>query len=141
MTDVQRNYQAIVHKANVPLMKSESLGQFTHALRKQAQPMLMQKFNMDEKKGGAWPLEVYSNKAVFMVVPDWEDISKDVNVAFSYERDESTGDFKFGEVQKVKAIVSYEVTKRADLPQAMDMPAWTPDQAVDTAKSFWHGVV
>jgi hypothetical protein len=140
----QRTYQAIVHKANVPLMKGESLGQFTHQLRKQAQPMLLQKFNTDEKKGGAWPLEVYSNKAVFMVAPEWADISKDLTVAFSYERDEATGDFKFGDVQKVKAIVSYEVSKRVELPVAMEMPNWTPDTEappVETAKSFWHGVV
>lgn len=136
-------YQAVVHKANVPLMQSESLRQFTTELQKSAKPMLMQKFNGGsdgDADGDAWPLEVFATKAVFMVIPEWADVSKDVTVAFAFERDDE-GEFKFGEVQKVKAVTSYEVTKRAELPKAMEMPNWASLAEVETTKSLWAGVL
>lgn len=137
-----KTYKVTVHKANVPLQKGESLGQFTNELRKQAKPFLVQKFNMDDKKGAVYPLEVYATKAVFQVIPDWDDVSKDATVAFEYTRKDD-GTFTFGEIQKVKAVMSYEITKRAELPLAMGMESWTPEvvEAAPVAKSFWHGVI
>lgn len=145
MTDTTTtSYKVTVHKANVPLKGAESLRQFTCELSKQLKPKLIQKFNGGDKSD-AWPLEVYANKAVFMVIPEWEDVTKDVTVAFEYERADN-GDFAIvGEVQKVKAVTQWEVTKRAELPKAMSMESWTPDiveaPAKAVAKSFWGGVL
>lgn len=130
-------YEAIVHKANVPLMADESLRQFTHELEKAAKPYIAQKFNLDDD-ASAWPMEVYANKAVFNVIPEWEDVSKDFMLAVKFERDKE-GTFTFGETQKVKPVTTYQVTKRAELPRTFGISSVTAD--VETKKSLWHGVL
>jgi hypothetical protein len=134
------SYEVQVHKANVPLQSGESLRKFTQELKKQASPILLQKFNSDEKKGGSWPLEVFANKAVFMLALKWDDVKKDQTVAFDFTRDVNTGVFKIGDVVKVKAVTQYEVQKRAELPRHKGMENWTPVET-ETKKSLWAGVL
>lgn len=136
---MRTTYTVQVHKANIPLMAGESLRAFTKELTKQAVPVLLQKFNSDEKKGGAWPLEVFATKAVYMIAPEWSDAKKDQMVAFEFERDDK-GAFKLGEVVKVKAVTQYEVQKQAALPRHMEMAAWTPAEA-PVEKNFWAGAL
>jgi hypothetical protein len=130
------SYTIQVQKANVPLLKGESITAFTRALNEEAKKHLMQSFNIEKNKGGAFPLEVFSDKAVFSVIPVWEDVSKDETVAFTFKRDASTGAFEFGQAQKVKKVTSYEVTKSAD-----GVKVGASTEPIEVQKSFWDGVL
>lgn len=102
-----RTHSVIVHKANVPMLKNESLGAFCHALKSAAKAHLMQKYNVDDKKGSAYAVEVFADKAVFMVIPDYEKPStNDFHVAFKFAR-ATDGTFTFGETMKVQPVTSF----------------------------------
>lgn len=143
MTDPDRTtHDVLIHKAAVPLMKGESLGAFVTEVRNAATAHIRQKFNLDEKKGSIFPLEVFANKAVFKVIPDFEKpVSNDFHVAMKFTRAKE-GKFSFSDTMKVTPVMSFipatnamGITKDADgeppepeLPEgvkkAMGMESW-----------------
>jgi hypothetical protein len=136
MTD-RKTHDVFVHKAAVPLMKGESIGAFTGALRDAGKAHLLQKFNVDDKKGGAFPIEVFASKAVFTVVPDFQkSSSNDFHVAMKFTRSTDTGQFTFTDTMKVQPVTSF--VPSADgvaVNKAMDLDAWAP------APSTFAGVI
>lgn len=135
-------HDVLVHKAAIPLMKGESLGAFITEVKQAATAHIRQKFNLDEKKGNIFPLEVFSNKAVFKVIPDFDKPpSNDFHVAMKFTR-ANEGKFTFSDTMKVTPVMSFVpstnklgVTKDAsgepiepELPEgvkkAMGMDSW-----------------
>jgi hypothetical protein len=127
-TPEPRKQDVLVHKAVVPLMEGESMGVFTKALGAAGRDYLMQKYNIDSKKGSAWPVEVYANKAVFMVVPDYnQPSSNDFYVAVKFNR-ANTGQFNFVDTIKVTPVTTFvarndEAVAKAAKTYGLD--AWT----------------
>ena len=118
-----RTYQVTVHKANLALMPDESLQSFACAVKNAGNKHVAQKYNVDTKKGCVYPVEVYADKAVFMVVPDFDKPpAEDFYVAAKFARD-NAGNFEFSETMKVKRVTQYmpespmPVTKAADSPE------------------------
>ena len=139
MTD--RTFTVTVHKTAIPLLKGESIGQFSLALRAAGREHVLKQFNINPKKGGAFPMEVYSNKAVFSVVPDMtKDSSSDFMVALTFKRGD-TGGFSFTDVMKVKAVTRFEPADGVPLTKALDMDGWTPDEEPEVKGSLWGGVI
>lgn len=136
---MSRTQQVLIHKAAVPLMANESLGAFTNALKSAGRAHVMQKFNVSDKEGSAWPVEVFSNKAVFMVVPDFKKPpTNDFHVAMKFTRSTDTGQFTFMDTMKVTPVVSFVANTgdtAAKVTKALDMDAWAP------APSLFNGVV
>lgn len=140
----ERTYTVQVHKANVPLMGGESIHKFCYALKSAGCEYIKKKYNIG-KEGGAWGIEVFADKAVFNVAPQMSDIKKDFMVAVAYERDTSTGVFKFGDTMKVEAVTTYQAKDEMPITKAMGMDNWValedeqPSEPVK--KSLWSGVV
>lgn len=117
-------HDVIVHKANVPMMKGESLYTFMEALRNAGRAFLMQKYNVDSKKGSVYPIEVYADKAVFKVTPDYEKpVSNDFCVAVKFNRD-TNGTFTFTDTMKVVPVTTYVAASEINVTKAMGMPNW-----------------
>jgi hypothetical protein len=105
---MKKTHDVIVHKAAIPLMKDESLGMFIHEVRNAARAHIQQKFNLDDKKGSTYPVEIFNNKAVFKVIPDYDKPAKDdFHVALKFDRNDQTGQFTFSQTVKVKAVTSF----------------------------------
>jgi hypothetical protein len=133
-------HDVVVHKASIPLMKGESLGAFISEVKMAAASHIRQKFNLDEKKGAIFPIEVFNTKAVFKVIPDFEKpVSNDFHVAMKFTR-ATEGKFSFSDTLKVTPVMSFipatnatGITKDAEAPEqelpegvekAMGMDSW-----------------
>lgn len=136
----RNTYTVTVHKAAITLMKGESIAMYCATLKQAAREYIMKKFNIG-KEGNAWPMEVYSNKAVFAVAPDMsKPPSNDFMVAVTYKRDDK-GMFGFSDTMKVKAVTSFEPVDGVQLTKALDMDNWTPVDEEPVTKSLWGGVL
>lgn len=132
---MNRTQDVLVHKAAVPLMKDESVGAFCAALKTAGRQHLLQKYNVDEKKGNAYPVEIYADKAVFMVVPDYsKPHGNDFHVAMKFNRADS-GQFNFTDTMKVKPVTSFVAQNEMPVTKALHMDAWAE------ADSAFAGVV
>jgi hypothetical protein len=130
MNDARKSYTVQVHKANIPLLEGESLDVFISNLSKQAGPYLIEKAGgVVGKESSAWPREVYATKAVFQVIPDWDDSSKDQLIQVDFTRSPTDGSFSFSNDEKVKLVTSY-VVEKAKKPIVENVE-----------KSLWAGVV
>ena len=139
MTD-RSTYTVTVHKGAIALMKGESLHAFSSALRQSGAEHVLKKFNIDPKKGGAFPMEVFSTKAVFSVTPDFQKAGGDFMVAMTFKREES-GVFAFSDIMKVKAVTSFMPADDMPLTKALDLEHWTPVEESEVKKSVWDGVI
>lgn len=120
-----RTYGVVVHKASIPLLKGESLRAFMNEVRKAVTVHVVQKFNLDEKKGGVFPVEIFSDKAVFTVVPDFsKSSSNDFHVAMKFTRTDK-GTFNITDTIKVRPVTSFvPATSQVAKAKAMGMDAW-----------------
>lgn len=134
----QRTHPCIVHKAKLSLGKNESIQAFSMDLKKAAKDYLAQKYNVDLKKGSVYPMEVFADKAVFGVIPDFDKPpSNDFIVAFKYSRG-SSGQFQFGDTMKVKKVTTYVADKGVSISKskgAFGMSNW------EKAPGLFHGAV
>ena len=146
--------EVIVHKANIPLAKGESIRAYTAALEKAASAALRQKLNLAPDKSSVYMIEAYPTKAVFDVYkyssgPGANDSSFRY-FAMDYTR-KAGGEFEFSNSTEVERVVSFEpkegiqITKAAG-PDAVEtkqeevrpefMPGWATMN-----KSLWAGVL
>lgn len=96
--------EVTVHKANLPVGVSESVQQFTEALRVAGCAHFVKKFGV--KEYDVFPQEVYADSAIFKLYacpPDMK--SKMYRVPYTRNRD---GSFNFGEYKQVIAKTVYE---------------------------------
>ena len=100
---------------------------FLDEIRSAGRDHIAQKFNVDKNKGGVFPLEAFSDKVVFEVVPDFEK-GGDFIVAMKFKRSES-GSFDFTETLKVKRVTTF-VAEGTQVTKALGMGAWTPEPAL-----------
>jgi hypothetical protein len=156
----------IVHKANVPTLKGEPLSEFTDKLNQAARNHVMKKLNATKGKGGAYSVEVYSDKIV-MSFYSYETEDPNKYYAFTYKR-QSDGTFDFGSLVEMVRVISYApktdvgVAKSAKKPKKEDMmdeedesakgcgdntkkmlgaEPWSFDGWTESRKSFWVGVL
>lgn len=133
-TDSDTKYKVLVHKASVPLMKGESLGDFTRSLTDASTLYIKQKYNLPSNDGCecyVWANEVYADKAVFSVSNYKAETQKDryfhVAVKFSRQND---GDFEFTDTLKVRPVTTYVAdssVEKAKVKKALEMDGWTPE--------------
>ncbi len=135
-----------VHKANIPLLKGESVHQFTNELSKAGREHVMKKLNMTEKSGnGAWMAEAFSGSVIFSTYKSDE---PSTYYACAYKRDEK-GAFDFGslvEVQRMTVFKPKEATVTKSLnekPEEVEVDKRLErfGDWIQTEKSFWGGVL
>lgn len=143
---MEREYEVIVHKANLPIMKNESLNNYISALYDAGKAWAKQKYNIPDREynldgdvinsgGGCYVVEAFSDKAVFMIIPDYSKPSaNDFMVAAKYVRN-SNGEFEFSDAMKVVKVVTYETDPGVPITKALGMDNWTP------VPSIFAGVV
>jgi len=101
--------EVIVHKAGIPLMKGETLSQFTRALRESGESHLMRKLNLNKDKDSVFMVETMSDKVVFDVFrPQATGGSRIKFFAVKFSRDTKTGSFDFGESIEVRRVTTFE---------------------------------
>lgn len=94
----------LVHKANIVLMKDESINQFTNLLSEEGRKYIMAKLNIAPQKGGAWMTETFHDRAVFST---YKDNYSTRHYSFTYERDKD-GKFTFGPLIEVIRTTLYK---------------------------------
>ncbi len=110
-----------VHKANVPLLRGESVNDFTSSLGKDAREYLMKKMNVApyasgatggvrSNVGGAWLVEAFSDRVVMAMYKGSEPTRY---YAFKYSRDKK-GMFDFGTTTEVRRVTSF--VPKDDIP-------------------------
>jgi len=92
-----------VHKAQIGLMKGESVGQFTRALGDAAKVALKKKLNLLEG-ADVWPIEVFTDKVVLDL---YEPKKAARYFGMKYTRKDN-GDFEFGETVELRRMVTFE---------------------------------
>ncbi len=111
-------YECIVHKANVPLAKGESLGSYTNALSQDSRAYIMKQLNLNSLSKtapgvngagvGCYMIEAYGDKAVFNVYKyGGNEASTDKFYAIKYTR-KSDGKFDFSDLSEVQRVVSFQ---------------------------------
>jgi len=114
-------HDVVVHKANVPLARGESLRAYTAALSEAGRQHAMQKLNLIAKSGDVFMVEAYSDSAIFEVYKYGEEgqAGKFNFYATKYSRDKN-GNFSFGDLLEVQRVTSFkpktefEVTKSGE---------------------------
>lgn len=94
----------LVHKANIPMVKGESLNQFTNLLSTEGRKHVLAKLNIAPKSGGAWLTETFQDRVVFSTYKDNEPTRYH---SFTYTRDKD-GSFTFGPIVEVVRVTSFE---------------------------------
>jgi len=128
--------KTVVHKANVPMLKGETLRMFTQALSDSGSTYLRRKLNLLEQDG-VYMLETMADQAVFEAYktngPTGKPSCKYYALKFKRKSD---GGFEFGESVEVHRVTQYEpVTKAAEAP--VQKEAWVEaEPLVD-----WHEVL
>lgn len=101
-------YDVVVHKANVPLAKGESLGQYTNRLNGDARKYVQKQLNLSDKGTSVYTLEVFSDKAIVDVYQYKEGGPSTYKFyGIDYTR-KANGDFEFKELTEVERVTSYE---------------------------------
>lgn len=110
--------EVVVHKANLPLVKNESLGSFTRKLRDDGRAFLMRKFNLVPEKADVFMLEVFVDKVVFDIfefkATDPRKRQRFVGLGFTRKND---GGFEFNNSIELERVTMFRpketlVTKR-----------------------------
>lgn len=101
-------HDVVVHKANVPLAKGESLGQYTQRLNGDARKYVQKQLNLSDKGTSVYMLEVFADKAI-MDVYQYKEGSPSTYKFYGidYAR-KANGDFEFKELTEVERVTSYE---------------------------------
>ena len=131
MAEEKTTMDVIVHKANVPMMKGESINQFTNKLSQAGRAHVLRKLNIAEKDGGAWLVEAFQDRVVFSTYKGQEPTK---HYAFKYTRADKSGDFEFGGVIEVERMTSFvpkgdmTVTKAKASPKIKGMPCFEHEE-------------
>ncbi len=122
--------EVAVHKANIPLLKGETLRQFTSALRDAGGAHLKRKLNLTEKDS-SYMIETMSNVAVFDVFRPSIATGRVKFYAVKFTRSKA-GVFEFGETIEVRRITSFEAiaTGPAGTPVTKNAASMTKDDAM-----------
>lgn len=107
----------IVHKANIPLMKGESISKFTQTLSEKAKDHCFTKLNMVAGKDYAWMAEAFDDS---VVLSTYKGSKPNKYYAFTYGRDAKTGEFSFGSLTEVEKVIGYK-PKELKITKARDM--------------------
>ena len=125
---MNETHNVVVHKANIPLLKGESLKDFTCALREAGRKHVMQKQNLPSKGVDVYMVEAFSDHIVFDVYWYGENAVKDKQMQFfavPYKRG-TDGKFEFGDTMEVRRVTTYEpvssVTKATTVPVSKPFP-------------------
>lgn len=114
--------EVVVHKANLPLVKNESLGSFTRKLRDDGRAFLMRKFNLMPEKADVFMLEVFVDKVVFDIfefkATDPRKRQRFVGLGFTRKND---GSFEFSNSIELERVTMFQpkqmtVTKSSASP-------------------------
>lgn len=113
-------YEVVVHKANLPLAKGESVSQFTSRLREAAAKQIAMKLNLTPQNCSVYMVETFADSAIF-------DVSKRPAVtgdawSYAYYAAKYTrkvdGSFEFGETTEVERVTSYQPKPKMDVTTA-----------------------
>lgn len=103
-------YEAIVHKANIPLLKGESVSQFMSKLQAAAREHIMKKLNMTAKTGYVYCFETFADATIADVSkrgPTDSDPWTYGYYALPYTR-KTAGEFDFGDLVEVERVTSFQ---------------------------------
>lgn len=103
----EQTMNVVVHKANVPMLRGESLDKFIGKLSQAARAHGRKKFAMSGVDW-MWMPEAFASSVIVSV--DKKDMPRKM-FAMSYKRDLKTGDFTFGEAIEVERKVSFSAVK------------------------------
>lgn len=118
MTAETTTMDVLVHKANIPMMKGESLNQFTNMLSAEGRKHVMAKLNIAPKSGGAWMTETFQDRVVFSTYRENEPTRYH---SFTYERGKDGG-FTFGPVTEVVRVTSFEPKPGISITKGQSCP-------------------
>ncbi len=104
---VKKMENAIVHKATINLMGSESVSDYTRKINRAGQDYLFQNLNLPKKDSWIYMREVYSDSAVFTVSKSGEG-SKLYGVTFTRDKN---GAFTFSSPIEVEQFTQYRPVK------------------------------
>jgi hypothetical protein len=149
----------LVYKQNISMVNGESIDDYTRKLNIASREYIMGKLNIAKGDGGAWTVEIYSDKVV-MGVYKGEESTKYNMIKYSRDKD---GTFNFGDMIEVERVTTYkpktdmQITKTEDnlisspnsekacssghktrkaLGEPIEFNGW-----IETEKSFWTGVI
>jgi hypothetical protein len=116
--------EVVVHKASLPLLKAETLAQFTNSLSGSGREYLRRKYNL-QKFDDVWMAEVMVDKAIFSIFKDKpNDGVRMRHYAVKYNRDIKKGTFEFGETKEVRRMTVFEPIDSTS-EKAVAKAAWT----------------
>lgn len=140
--------QNVFVRKDIKLATGESVGDFTRKVREDCVKWARQKLNLDVKKGGIYPVEIFSSAIVFNVYKyDADDPGdRERYYACKYKRQDGGG-FEFESLMEVERVVSFQQKQNApvmkskddnvDVQKALDIcDGWK-----QTSKSFWSEVL
>lgn len=135
MANVQ---EVVVHKANVPMMDGETIGEFTNALQK-AGCEFVKKAQSISKAGYSYMVEAFGDSAVFYC-SDYTDSNYTLKAgmpkyfAATYKRDKN-GIFSF---DKLKEVVRKTVFEPAASEKATESTVLTTKAAAPQCDAYWN---
>jgi len=132
-------YEAVIHKADVPLAQGESLKDFMGALRASGETELTRKFNLDLKKSNVFMVEAFASAAIFEVYK-YEGAQANDRMRFyamKYTR-KNDGNFEFSETKEVERVTTFR--EKTSVTKSKDRPVVIGDWQ-ETSKSFWEGAL
>lgn len=141
----------VVHKANVPMLKGESLREFTSKLREEGRNHVKLKQNLPDKGVDVYMVEAFGDMAVFEVYRYGETIPTNTPrmqfFAAPFTRD-ANGKFAFGDTVEVRRVTSFEpvkttVAKAATMPVSKPFPNEHAARQTDPGKysKFRRGTI
>lgn len=126
--------EVAVTKANIPLLKGETIRQFTNALSEAGQPFLKRKLNL-QKSDFVFMVETMSNISVFEVFKEHSTDGKRIRFfATKFTRDVKNGLFEFGETVEVRRVTSFEPVAGKTVPLTKDKDGLTVSDSVVTKR-------
>jgi hypothetical protein len=137
---MRNTMKVIVHKANIPMIKGESLTDFTGNLSKAAKEHTLAKLNISNKNGGGWLMEAYSDK-VIMAAYNGDDPTK--YYATSYKRNVD-GSFAFGDLVEMERTSVWKPKGQSILKSKQDGVETEEGESCSdqkTDKNLWSGLV
>ncbi len=139
MTNQKNAHDVIVHKANAPISKGESLADFSIAVGDAGKTFVRQQLNLDSKKSDVFVIEIFSGSVVFDVFTFGSSVRKRRFFAVAYTRNAQQG-FEFSNLTEVQRVVSFEAKPQGvPVTKTAGAEGW-----VDTKKAsadMWYGVI
>jgi len=138
-------HDVMVHKASIPLMKGESLRDFTSKVADAGRQQLVSKLNLGTKVD-VYMVEAFADAAVFNVYKYGDNVKpgkRSSYYAVTYKRKDD-GTFEMGDSTEVIRVTRFEpkkvpITKSAEPVKKRfgnDTSAW---ESIE--KGFWSGVL